>query len=281
MRFAGRETPPPGSFNQIREKRLEKREWRTVRRVATTLCSLFSTLFSLPCYNNAMTYTWLLFDADGTLFDFDQAERLALEMTFQAFELAFGDQAERAFHEINAAVWLDFEQGRISSVELRVLRFERLFAALDWQADAKAVSAFYQRGLASHSTLLPGAEQTVRALAGRYRLAIITNGLQDVQRPRLAASPIAQYMEAVVISEEVGAAKPSPLFFDAAFALIGNPPKELVLVIGDSLTSDIMGGALYGLDTCWVNPKGQPGEPELDITYEIRMVSELPGLLGV
>ncbi len=227
-----------------------------------------------------MKYNWLLFDADGTLFDFDQAERLALALTFQAFELALGQQVEQAFHQINADAWRDFEQGKIDSAALRVLRFERLFTSLGWQVDSAAFSAAYLHSLAGQSTLLPGAEQTVRTLSGRCRLAIITNGLKDVQRARLSVSPIAQYIDAVVISEEVGAAKPSPRFFDAAFALIGHPPKQQALVIGDSLTSDISGGARYGLDTCWVNPLGLPRLPGLDITYEIRAVSQLPELLG-
>ena len=226
-----------------------------------------------------MTYQWLLFDADGTLFNFELAERLALEVTFQAFELAFDEQAEQAFHEINAVVWRDFEQGKIDSVRLRALRFERLFAALGLPVDAQAFSALYLRGLADKSVLLPGAEETVRALAQRYRMAIITNGLSDVQRPRLAASPLAAYMQALVISEEVGHAKPSPLFFDAAFARIGNPPKERVLVIGDSLSSDIAGGSRYGLDTCWVNPGGLPEESGLKPTYVISEIGELMGIL--
>ncbi len=222
-----------------------------------------------------MTYSWLLFDADNTLFNFDLAERLALEFTFQAFELAFGRQAQQAFHHINAAVWKDFEQGKVDSAALRVLRFERLFAALGWSVDAEAFSALYLRSLADQSVLLPGAEQTVRELSRRCRLAIITNGLQDVQRPRLAASPIAPYLQDVIISDEIGFAKPSTEFFDVVFERIGRPPKEQVLVVGDSLSSDIAGGIRYGLDTCWVNPNRLPPQPGLEITYQVREVGEL------
>ncbi len=226
-----------------------------------------------------MKYTWLLFDADNTLFNFELAERLALEFTFKAFKLAFGEQAQLAFHEINAAVWHDFEQGKIESAALRVLRFERLFTAMGWNVDAEAFSALYLRSLADQSTLLPGAEQTVRELSRRFHLALITNGLQDVQRPRLAASSIAPFLEAVIISEEIGAAKPSTEFFDTTFEVIGHPPKDQVLVIGDSLSSDIAGGARYGLDTCWVNPNGLQPELELEITYQVREVQELLRIL--
>ena len=88
-------------------------------------------------------------------------------------------------------------------------------------------------------------------MRAKYRLALITNGLRDVQRPRLAGSAIGDYFAEVIISEEVGAAKPDPAIFDAAFELLGRPPRAKVLLIGDSLSSDIAGGRDYGLDTCW------------------------------
>jgi 2-haloacid dehalogenase len=166
------------------------------------------------------------------------------------------------------------------------VRFERLFAALRLLenaagAKADAFSARYLQNLAEASDLMVGAENIIRALKARYRLALITNGLKDVQRPRLARSAIAGYFEVVAISEEIGAAKPDPRYFDAVFALMGQPGREACLVIGDSLTSDIQGGLNYGLDTCWFNPVGKAGSPPLPVTYEIKQLEELLPLLGV
>lgn len=225
------------------------------------------------------SYQWLLFDADGTLFDYDRAEASALEGAFQDFNLPFAPASASAYQTINHQIWIDFENGQITAEALRVQRFERLFEALQIQADAEAFSANYLHHLAQASDLIPGAESTLRTLHGRYHLGLITNGLKDVQRSRLARSVIQSYFEEVAISEELGAAKPDPRFFERVFANIGNPSKDTVLVIGDSLSSDIQGGINYGLDTCWFNPGGKPAPAGIAANYEIRQITQLLDLL--
>lgn len=242
---------------------------------------------------SSQSYRWLLFDADGTLFDYDRAEAKALEATFQNFGLPFSEEHSRAYQKINHQVWVDFENGQITSEALRVVRFERLFETLrldgkglDGGADAWDISALefssrYLQNLSQASDLMEGAEKVILALKKHYRLGLITNGLKDVQRPRLACSAIADCFDVVAISEEIGAAKPDPRYFDAVFGLIGQPPRETVLVIGDSLTSDIQGGLNYGLDTCWFNPAGKAGRPELPVKFEIKHLEELIALLCI
>jgi 2-haloacid dehalogenase len=105
--------------------------------------------------------------------------------------------------------------------------------------------------------------------------------LKDVQRPRLAMTPVADMFDHIFISEEIGAAKPAAAFFDAVFDQLGQPARETVLVIGDSLTSDIDGGNGYGLDTCWFNPQGRPRTAAVPVTYEIRRLAELFSLPGI
>jgi 2-haloacid dehalogenase len=227
-----------------------------------------------------MTYQWLLFDADGTLFDYDRAEAAALQATFAALGHPFVASYLTEYRRINHAIWLEFEQGQIDQVTLRARRFELLLAAINLQADAHAFSANYLLNLADGIYLMAGAEETVELLASCFNLAIITNGLADVQRPRFARSAIYPYIRQIIISEEVGAAKPAPAIFDIAFARMGQPAKNEVLVIGDSLSSDIQGGLNYGLDTCWFNPTGQPNGA-LEPTFEIKTLTELPKILTV
>jgi putative hydrolase of the HAD superfamily len=139
----------------------------------------------------------------------------------------------------------------------------------------------YLANLAQGTYLLDGAEEVVQALHGQVGLLVITNGLKEVQRPRLANSAIAAYIDAVVISDEVGFSKPDPRIFDIAFQKMDHPAKEEVLMVGDSLTSDMPGGIAYGIDTCWYNPDQRPRPPELDICYEIqRLVDLLPIVEG-
>jgi YjjG family noncanonical pyrimidine nucleotidase len=227
-----------------------------------------------------MKYTWLLFDADGTLFDYDLGESYALEKSFLEAGLPFSPAAADTYRAINHQIWLDFENGLISSERLRTRRFELLFEVVGAQTDVETFSARYLIHLSHSSHLVEGAEALVRLLRGQYHLGLITNGLKDVQRPRLARSAIDGLFDVVAISEEIGTAKPDPRFFEAAFAEMGNPPRETVLVIGDSLSSDILGGINYQLDTCWFNPQGKAPDPRIPAKYEIRRLADLREVLN-
>jgi 2-haloacid dehalogenase len=228
-----------------------------------------------------MRYHWLLFDADGTLFDYDAAEAQALRSAFSDVGLPYQDGALVAYRRFNGAVWSEFEQGSMSAATLRLRRFELLFAELGHDVDVPAFSPLYLGHLAEGVQLLDGAEAVVRALHGRAHMTIITNGLKDVQRPRFARSALDGLFDHVVISDEIGAAKPTAAFFEHTFDVIGRPPKERVLVVGDSLTSDIRGGNDFGVDTCWYNPAVVPADPRYPPTHEIRSLDELYALVGV
>jgi 2-haloacid dehalogenase len=221
-----------------------------------------------------MPYKWLLFDLDGTLFDYDRAEQNALRRAFEQMGVPYQESYLPIYHEINHRLWLDFEKGAIDQAKLRLQRFELLFEAIDARCDLPALSANYLIHLANSGFLMADAEDTVKTLHGQVDLAAITNGLTDVQGPRLARSSLGGYFKAVIISEEVGSAKPSPEIFDTAFARMGHPARGEVLIVGDSLTSDIQGGHDYGIDTCWFNPSGMAhdGVPS---TFEIRRLAEL------
>lgn len=224
-----------------------------------------------------MKYTWLLFDADDTLFDFPRAEANALRWTLEQSSLLFRPEFFAIYSRCNQQVWKEFERGEITTLELRVKRFRLFFQEAGIAGDPQAASPLYLRNLALGADLLPGAEEVIRALRGRFRLALVTNGLKEVQRPRLERSALRDGFERVFISEEIGAAKPSRDYFEAVFRGIGNPPKQSVLLIGDSLTSDMRGGLDYGLDTCWYNPLGKT--TDLPVTYQIAQLTELLALL--
>jgi 2-haloacid dehalogenase len=224
-------------------------------------------------------YTWLLFDADDTLFDYPQAEAKALGWTFEEMGLEYGPEVLPVYHRFNRQVWQEFEQGTLTAVNLRTKRFALLFAELALTVDPETFSPRYLKNLARGSDLLPGAEETLRALASDFHIAVVTNGLGDVQRSRLEHSPIKPYIEKLFISEELGAVKPEKAFFDHVFAQIGQPEKQEVLIIGDSLTSDMLGGVRYGLDTCWFNPLGKV--TDLAVTSEIKKLEELTSLLRI
>lgn len=216
-----------------------------------------------------------MFDADGTLFDFHGAARQALiaacQQVLDRFEPGFAPVYER----INLDIWREFEAGLITAERLRTKRFELFLATLELTADAAEFSRVYLANLAGHTDLIDGADALIRYLVPHVGLAIITNGLKEVQRQRFARAPIGKFFQEIVISEEVGSAKPDTAIFAAAFERLGNPERSEVLIVGDSLTSDIRGGNNYGIDTCWFNPAGRPRDQEVDITYEIARLAEL------
>ena len=223
-------------------------------------------------------YPWLLFDADDTLFDYGRAETEALVGAFEAQGMPFQPSWLPVYQRVNAAAWRALEEGRVTAARLRVMRFEQLAAELGVRLDPVAFSAVYLGQLSMQAHLVDGALSLVSGLSATHRIAIITNGLSDVQRPRLARSPLAGLVGPVVISEEVGAAKPDPAIFAIALERMGDPDRRDVLVIGDSLSSDIAGGAAAGIDTCWFNPRRKPRGDGPAATYEI---AELNGLLAI
>ncbi len=227
-----------------------------------------------------MKYQWLLFDADGTLFDYDKAEAAQLEKTFREILGHYEPGTVETYRRINQRLWQEFEAGRIAQTLLKVKRFQLLFEALQVEADPAAFSARYLKNLGEGTDLIEGAQETVQALHGQAGLVLITNGLKEVQTARLAKSSIGGYFAHVVISEEVGAPKPDRAIFDAAFDKMRRPPREEVLMIGDGLSSDIWGGHDYGIDTCWFNPGRKPRDLDLPICYEIAHLGDLLAIVA-
>ena len=225
-------------------------------------------------------YRWLLFDADGTLFDYDRAERAALEQALGQIGVSFDPAHLAAYRQINQGLWQAVERGEITPGMVKVRRFDLLLGAIQVTYSPSALSAAYLECLANCSELLEDARAVVEALHGKYRLAILTNGLKEVQRGRLSRSAIRPHISHIIISEEVGAAKPAKEFFDKAFARLGHPSKREVLMIGDGWASDVQGAVQYGIDACWYNP-GRKSRPAVcEITREIAALRELNDWLG-
>jgi 2-haloacid dehalogenase len=220
-------------------------------------------------------YPWLWFDADGTLFDYNRAETTALLKAFHAQGLPYQDKYLPAYQHINEQLWQALQRGEITQDMLRIRRFELLLEAIHVKASPEELSITYVEQLGLCADLIDGALEVLETLHKTCKLAIVTNGLTSVQRSRFALSSIKDYIAELIISEETGIAKPHADFFTAAFARTGNPPKSDVLIIGDSLSSDIQGGVDYGIDTCWFNPSSAPRPTDLQITYEIKGLREL------
>jgi 2-haloacid dehalogenase len=224
-------------------------------------------------------YPWLWFDADGTLFDYNRAETTALLNAFHAQGIQYKDTYLETYQSINHGLWQALERREITQDMLRIRRFELLLEAIHVKASPEELSITYVEQLGLCADLIDGAFEVLETLHKTCKLAIVTNGLTSVQRSRFALSSIKDYIVELIISEEIGIAKPHADFFTAAFTRTGNPPKDDVLIIGDSLSSDIKGGVDYGIDTCWFNPSGAERPTDMKITYEIKHLRELLELI--
>lgn len=231
-------------------------------------------------------YRWLLMDADNTLFDFNAAEEFSLTRTLVRFEVPPTPQVKAGYRAINSKLWADYDQGKISQEALGPKRFELLFKGMGYEGspeEARQWSEFFLDCLSNCPTLIPGAEKLCRRLSDRYILSLTTNGVSRVQRNRLKSSPLARYFgERVFISGEMGCRKPEKAYFDAVLAALGVPggQRSKVLVIGDSLSSDIKGAFNARLDSVWLrNPGAKPGV--MKPTFEVESLPQLAQLLGV
>jgi putative hydrolase of the HAD superfamily len=222
-----------------------------------------------------MPYRYLLFDADDTLFDFKKAQSSALERSFLDLTGHYEGHYLKVYEEINLALWQDFERGEISQSELKDRRFVQFLARLELSLEPAHFNQIYLQRLSEGQFLFEGALELIQDLSTGYKLLLITNGLKEVQRPRFSTSPLMPYFEGLIVSDEIGVAKPHPAIFDAAFSLLGQPAKHEVLMIGDSLSSDIQGGINYGIDTCWFNPNRKANTAHFSPTYEVSSLADI------
>ncbi len=220
-------------------------------------------------------YRWLLLDLDNTIFDFNTSSRLALASLMQEVGIENTDENWQVYVDINKKIWGKLETGEFTPDQVKWKRFDIFFKEYNVHYDAHDANEFYLESLVENFRLIPGTDDVVRQLYDDYRLVAITNGLKKVQKPRLQRSGLYDLFEGVVVSEEIGSAKPQKAFFNHAFDLMNHPPKEETLVVGDSLSSDIQGAKNYGLHACWVNPGHSDNNTALIPEYEIEDLKEL------
>ena len=223
-----------------------------------------------------MPYRALLLDADDTIFDFGAAEARAISevITFAGI----GDpRAAEVYSEINKGYWRKLEKGEVTTAQLRVLRFRDFAARYGVSVEAETMADAFVAALSRQRELIPGALAAVGEIAARIPVAIVTNGIAEVQHARFDASPIMAHVSALVISGEVGFQKPDARIVFSALDHLGVRPADALLV-GDGLQSDIRAAENAGVDACWYNPKKIPRPEGARIKYEIEDIRELPGI---
>jgi 2-haloacid dehalogenase len=225
-------------------------------------------------------YSTVLLDLDYTLLDSDASSRAAFRHLMAS--CGFDDPAEYfpVFEVINMALWRQVEEHVLTPDEVHVLRFELLSPKIGSPLSPQEMADIYSEGMGANGELYPGAREVLEALANQASLAMVTNGVGAIQRARVARLDLDQYFDAIIISGEVGTAKPGTEIFDITFDRMRDPSKSDVLMVGDSLTSDIRGGIDYNIDTCWFNPSRAKAGPDASPTHMIEALEDLSAVVS-
>lgn len=224
-------------------------------------------------------FEFLFIDMDDTVLDFKKAEYVAIRKTLSEAGIEPTDAVCARYSQINQGYWERLERKEVTREQLQVGRFADLMAEYGVQADAGKCAVRYMENLSIGHYFLPGAEEALQALSGSYKLYLASNGNTETQRSRIASAGIAKYFAEIFISGEVGVNKPDKGFFERCFARIPDFDPAKAMIVGDSLTSDILGGKNAGIATCWVNPDHKPAKPDMIPDYEIESISRLEELL--
>ena len=222
----------------------------------------------------------LLIDLDDTILDFKKQEYVAIRKTLADAGLDPTEEVCARYSQINDWHWKQLEKGTITRDEVLYGRFRVLFGEMKIDADPVQTSRAYMENLADGHYFLPGAEEAICSLGQKYRVFLASNGTAVVQNRRIQSAGLEKLVEGIFISQNAGVNKPGKGFFDYCFARIPNFDIQKVLMVGDSLSSDILGGQNAGIPTCWVAPKDKPCTLENPPTYRIESIKELEDLLA-
>lgn len=226
-----------------------------------------------------MKYKWILFDADETLFAFHSFQGLKNVMAKYNFDFTMQDYVD--FQNINQPLWQAFQQQQVDVHTLKTQRFKYLSEKTG--QDPLHLHNQLMREMSELSPALDGTLSTLEQLHQKVKMGIITNGFSSMQQARLDFTKTSHFFDLLVISEEVGIPKPQTGIFTNAFHQIQQQQpveKSDILMVGDSLSSDIDGGNNFGFDTCWLNRHKVENNTSIMPTFEIENLTELVPLIA-
>ena len=226
-------------------------------------------------------YKTLLFDVDDTLLDFGAAEKLALQLLFEKQNIPLTSEVEEQYKKINQGLWRRFEAGELDRDEVVNTRFSILFNEYGKEMDGILLEKNYRSYLEQGHQLVDGAFVLISELHNDFDLYVVTNGVSKTQDKRLRDSGLFPLFRNIFVSEDTGYQKPMKEFFDYVFSRIPNFRVEEALIIGDSLSADIKGGELAGMDTCWFNPNMKYNHTNINPSYQIHNLEELKQIVCV
>ncbi|AZP04484.1 YjjG family noncanonical pyrimidine nucleotidase [Jeotgalibaca ciconiae] len=227
-----------------------------------------------------MKYKTLLFDIDDTLLDFKAAEKYAFTKLLEKMDVEPSEDAILKYSEINLGLWEQFEKGQIERNILLGKRFEDFFNLYQKDVIGSEMDKEFRAALEEGHFLIDGSIKILDQLKHTHELYAVTNGVSKTQKRRLTDSGLLPYFKKVFVSEDTGFQKPMQEYFDYVFHRIPQFSLNDALIIGDSLTSDIKGGNIAGIDSCWFNPHKKPNPSSIEPTYQIEHLQDLHAILA-
>lgn len=221
----------------------------------------------------------ILFDLDDTLLNFHLAEKNALTKTLIHLGIEPKEETLSRYSTLNLSQWKLLEQEKITREEVKTRRYQLLFDEIGADCSAEYAAEYYENLLGVGHYFVDGAEELLRDLSKEYRLYIVSNGTAKVQKSRIKSSGITKYINDIFISQLIGFDKPNVKFFNYCFSSIPNFEKHETMIIGDSLSSDIIGGRNSGIITVWFNPAGLRNSSNITPDHEIHHLLDLIPLL--
>ncbi len=223
-----------------------------------------------------MRYDVILWDLDGTLLDFYYAQHYAIKKCLEEIGVTATEEMIERYSQINEKWWKGLETGEVSKEQLLTGRFLELFSEYNIVCnDVDGFRKCYEEYLGDVYLYIDDSLEICKSLMGKCRQFIVTNGLASTAVKKLKLSGFYDIMEKIFISEQLGAPKPQSIFFDKVFESIPEVPRDRILIVGDSLSSDILGGSRAGIVTCWYNPTEEINTTQVKTDYNIKHLSEI------
>lgn len=229
----------------------------------------------------------LLIDLDDTLWATKINNKQGLKELYTA--LSWGqyfvsfEEFYRIYEPINYKLWEEYNKGAIDRDTLSRERLRRPLEGLVSHTDAewREIDHEFLEAVRRQTLLCPGALETMRYLKEKYPICILSNGFGAVQYTKIERSGLAPYIDAVILSDEVGLHKPQPEIFHLALERMGGYRADEAVMIGDSYSSDIVGASRAGIRSLWYCPEDYPLLVDDDITPPIATITDLRHLIGI
>jgi YjjG family noncanonical pyrimidine nucleotidase len=221
----------------------------------------------------------ILLDLDNTIIDFNECARHSIMNIFEDLGFHYDESVFDTFITENVKIWKRLERGEIDKPFLRANRWNIILEKLGIEYDGTIIEERFENGVAMGAYPVEGAYELLDYLHPKYDIYIVSNGFRFVQESRVKIGNYGKYFKELFLSEDIGIQKPDIRFFEYCYEKIGYPPKEDLILIGDSLSADIKGGNNFGIDTIWFNKNSDPTSEAVKPTYTVDKLSEIKNIL--